>query len=154
MDVFLIVCILTRRAWRHVDTCSDRKNVTDTCFGPSQLLWTRGAVALVEKVWAALLVQGSWLVRTVGPCAQRRVASGAWPQRRNEWREVLFILRCLEPQAFFSAKLEQVTKPQAKREPRTVLVSSQYSSPVHSIFEQSENVAIAHEEFEQPLLDA
>jgi hypothetical protein len=94
-----------------------------------------------EKVRTASLLQGSGLVRTVGKCVPRRVASGYIETKRT----VQSATHSKGPQVLLNAELEQAAKPRAKREPRSVLCHAcQYSSPVDSTFEQSENVTIAH----------
>jgi hypothetical protein len=81
-----------------------------------------------EKVRMASLLQGSGLVRTEGPCAQRSVASGhrsARDEFLNERHEALSpSLKRSEWQGLFFVML--------------------INSPVDSTFEQSEDVAIAH----------
>jgi hypothetical protein len=69
-----VVRILTWRAWRHVELP----------VAIAKISWIQRPVAMNtqcrhvggEKVRTASLLQGSWLARTVGPCAPRRVASG------------------------------------------------------------------------------
>jgi hypothetical protein len=61
-----------------------------------------------EKVRTASLLQGSGLVRTVGPCAQKK--SSLWPAMLNERRK-----------APSSSGGAQATEPRAKREARSVL---------------------------------
>ncbi len=52
----------------------------------SQLLWMH-AQCRREKVLTASILQGSGLVRTVGQCAQKRVASGHGDTFSTEWCE-------------------------------------------------------------------
>ena len=72
-----------------------------------------------EKVRTASLLQGSGLVRTVGPCAQRRVASGHSRVERTA--------RSAE------------RRRSGHRASRSEVCSLPVSSPVDWVFEQSEN---------------
>ena len=98
-------------------------------------------VAWVERKSA---LQGSGLVRTVGPCAQRRVALMPWAIATA--RDALSINDRRESAARFERPAKQTlalaTEPRAKREARLFFVIP-VSSPVTTL-EQSENVAIAH----------
>ena len=64
-------------------------------------------------------LQGSGLVRTVGPCAQRRVAralAAASDALSNDWRKST---TCFERPAELALVL--ATEPRAKREARSIL---------------------------------
>ena len=84
-------------------------------------------------------LQGSGLVRTVGPFAHSRVPQVIATARdvlSNDWRESTWFKRPAKQ------ALALATEPRAKREARSILIIP-IIRPV-STFEQSENVAIAH----------
>ena len=89
-------------------------------------------------------LQGSGLVRTVGPCAQRRVA--LMPRAIATARDALSNDR-RESAARFERPAKQAlalaTEPRAKRERGLFIPVSSPHGPI-ATFEQSENVAIAH----------